>query len=206
MTKCGDYADKALVKLKVLAEKDLSELLETKVVIGIFQATNIGFIVPPITNWLTEYEDWENIDYANDGFEYNEYKENPELLQIEENPKGIIVAQAFVTTVLRSNCPVTGAPDAGDAYIYIKGVNPIDKESLLRYIVSFREHKEFHENCVERIYTRLWNKFTPDELFVYCAYVRRGSLDINPLRVSHVDLIPEQLISITSPFVKTLRQ
>ena len=201
MTKMGASPDTAIYNLRALAVKDLSELLETEVKVGIFSASE----KLQYTDWLNEYEDWECIDNVDQVGPF-EYKENPALLKEEENLDGLIVAQAFFTTVLRSNCRITFQPDHGTAYIYIKGYKPVDKKSLLKYLVSFREHQEFHENCVERIYKRLWDKFKPEELFVYCPYVRRGSLDINPIRVSHVDLLPNELVVVNIPYTKTSRQ
>ena len=83
--------------------------------------------------------------------------------------------------LLRSNCPVTNQPDMGSVLIRYRGPR-IDRESLLRYIVSFRQHRNFHEACVERMFLDLKNRCHPDELTVYARYNRRGGLDINPFR------------------------
>ena len=78
--------------------------------------------------------------------------------------------------------------------------------ALARYIVSFRDECHFHEEICECIYKRLWDLFTPKELAVTCLYARRGGIDINPTRVSHVDLLNDQLIDPDIPFSKTPRQ
>lgn len=83
--------------------------------------------------------------------------------------------------LLKSNCLVTSQPDWGSVVIRYSG-NKIDEESLLRYIISFREHNEFHEQCVERIFNDIMKVCRPVKLTVYARYVRRGGLDINPYR------------------------
>ena len=84
-----------------------------------------------------------------------------------------------------------------------KVVKPIN---LLKYIVSFRDENHFHEEICETIYTRMWSIFQPTELAVTCLYARRGGIDINPTRVSHVDLLTDRLIDSDIPFSKTPRQ
>ena len=93
------------------------------------------------------------------------------------------VAETLVSHLLRSNCPVTGQPDWGSVQIAYRGA-PIDHAGLLRYLVSFRTHNEFHEQCVERIFVDLMQRCAPQQLSVYARYTRRGGLDINPFRSS----------------------
>jgi len=93
------------------------------------------------------------------------------------------VAETLVSHLLRSNCPVTGQPDWGSVQIAYRGA-PIDHAGLLRYLVSFRTHNEFHEQCVERIFVDLTQRCVPRQLSVYARYTRRGGLDINPFRSS----------------------
>jgi 7-cyano-7-deazaguanine reductase len=93
------------------------------------------------------------------------------------------VAETLVSHLLRSNCPVTGQPDWGSVQITYHGA-PIDHAGLLRYLVSFRTHNEFHEQCVERIFVDLLQRCAPQQLSVYARYTRRGGLDINPFRSS----------------------
>ena len=94
-----------------------------------------------------------------------------------------LVEETLVSDLLRSNCPVTGQPDWGSVQIAYRGA-PMDREGLLRYLVSFRTHTEFHEQCVERIYMDLMAHCAPERLAVYARYTRRGGLDINPFRSS----------------------
>jgi 7-cyano-7-deazaguanine reductase len=82
---------------------------------------------------------------------------------------------------LKSNCLVTGQPDWASVQIQYIGA-PINHEGLLRYIIGFREHNEFHEQCVERIFTDILRQCKPQKLAVYARYTRRGGLDINPWR------------------------
>lgn len=94
------------------------------------------------------------------------------------------VEETLVSHLLKSNCPVTGQPDWASVQIAYRGP-AIDHAGLLRYLVSFREHAEFHEQCVERIFMDLSDRCAPMQLSVYARYTRRGGLDINPFRSSH---------------------
>jgi 7-cyano-7-deazaguanine reductase len=91
------------------------------------------------------------------------------------------VSEVLHSHLLKSNCLVTSQPDWGSVLIYYQG-GKIDRAALLRYLVSFRQHNEFHEQCVERIYCDLMRFCQPEELTVYARYTRRGGLDINPFR------------------------
>lgn len=96
---------------------------------------------------------------------------------------GVIAEEALVCHLFKSNCPVTGQPDWASVQIRYRGPR-IDREELLRYLVSFREHREFHEACVERIFADLRHRCAPTKLSVYARYTRRGGLDINPFRAT----------------------
>jgi 7-cyano-7-deazaguanine reductase len=91
------------------------------------------------------------------------------------------VEETLVSHLLKSNCPVTGQPDWASVQIGYSGLK-IDRAGLLRYLVSFRDHSEFHEQCVERIFLDLLRECAPAKLSVYARYTRRGGLDINPFR------------------------
>lgn len=92
--------------------------------------------------------------------------------------------------LLKSNCPVTGQPDWGSLYIYYRGTR-IDEASLLAYVISLRQHQDFHEQCAERTFHDIWQQCRPESLTVYARYVRRGGLDINPFRSSEPDIRAE---------------
>ncbi|MGP6445733.1 NADPH-dependent 7-cyano-7-deazaguanine reductase QueF [Rahnella aceris] len=98
------------------------------------------------------------------------------------NAKGAeIVEESLVSHLLKSNCLITHQPDWGSVQVQYRGPK-IDHEALLRYLVSFRHHNEFHEQCVERIFNDLLRCCQPEKLAVYARYTRRGGLDINPWR------------------------
>ena len=102
-----------------------------------------------------------------------------------------IVEEKLVSHLLKSNCLITNQPDWGTLHIHYVG-KKIDHENLLRYVVSFRQHNEFHEQCVERIFCDLMHYAKPEKLTVYARYTRRGGLDINPFR-SNFENLPENL-------------
>jgi len=108
------------------------------------------------------------------------YQPAPQLLAVQDGPA---VEETLVSHLLKSNCLVTGQPDWAMVVIRYRG-QPIDRAGLLRYIVSFREHNEFHEQCVERIFCDISRRCRPGALAVHARYTRRGGLDINPFRAS----------------------
>ena len=91
------------------------------------------------------------------------------------------IEEQLYSHLLKSNCPVTGQPDWGTVQVHYRGLN-IDHASLLTYLISFRQHQDFHEQCVERIFLDLQRLLEPEFLSVSARYVRRGGLDINPYR------------------------
>lgn len=102
----------------------------------------------------------------------------PELLVCDA---GRVIEESLYSHLLKSNCPVTGQPDWGSVVVEYRGA-ALQAESLLAYLVSFRQHADFHEQCVERIFLDLQRLLQPEKLTVYARYVRRGGLDINPYR------------------------
>lgn len=122
--------------------------------------------------------------------ECTRYQPAPELLTaaFDEQP----VTETLVSQLLKSNCLVTGQPDWGAIQIAYSGPQ-IAQEGLLQYLVSFRDHNEFHEQCVERIFTDIWHRCRPASLSVYARYTRRGGLDINPFRSSHPARLPPNI-------------
>lgn len=120
----------------------------------------------------------ENIDEID--AHSSRYTVAPELLTTES----VQVEEILCSDLLKSNCLVTNQPDWGSVRIAYKGAK-INREGLLKYIISFRNHNEFHEQCIERIFMDIQKKCTPEKLTVYGRYTRRGGLDINPVRSSH---------------------
>ncbi len=122
--------------------------------------------------------------------ECTQYTPAPELLTVTPNEQP--VSEVFVSNLLKSNCLVTGQPDWGSVQISYSG-DQIEQGGLLQYIVSYRNHNEFHEQCVERIFMDIWTRCKPTRLTVYARYTRRGGLDINPFRTSHPQALPRNV-------------
>jgi len=121
------------------------------------------------------------------------YQPEPRLLQVAT--AGEMVSEQLYSHLLKSNCLVTGQPDWGTVVIRYAGAR-IDHEGLLRYIISFREHNEFHEQCVERIFCDILRRCRPQALAVWARYTRRGGLDINPFRSTGHFEAPENVAEI----------
>lgn len=121
----------------------------------------------------------QNIDDAD--IEFTEYKVNPEFLKLADDET--IIEETLNSNLLKSNCLVTNQPDWASVQISYRG-RKIDHELLLRYIVSFRCHNGFHEQCVERIFLDIMQHCAPEQLTVHAKYTRRGGIDINPYRTN----------------------
>jgi 7-cyano-7-deazaguanine reductase len=119
--------------------------------------------------------------------ECTRYTPAPDLLTaaFDEQP----VDEVLTSDLLKSNCLVTSQPDWGSVQIAYSGPQ-IEQAGLLQYLVSFRNHNEFHEQCVERIFMDVWTRCRPVKLAVYARYTRRGGLDISPFRTSHPQALP----------------
>lgn len=132
---------------------------------------------------LTEFERpqghlIDDLDIAIDHYEFD-----AAILTNAADPTQI-VSETLCSNLLKSNCLVTSQPDWGSVTIRYQGPK-IDQEALLRYIISFRRHNEFHEQCVERIFTDISHYCQPQQLTVSARYTRRGGLDINPFRSNY---------------------
>jgi len=115
--------------------------------------------------------------------EVSSYELDPEFLRASGDE---IFDGWLCSHLLKSNCPVTGQPDWGSIFVYYRGAK-IDEAGLLQYLVSLRQHQDFHEQCVERTFRDISVRCQPEALTVYARYVRRGGLDINPFRSSMTD-------------------
>lgn len=210
MYKCGRNSGEALRFIEDTATADLSKLLETDVKVYLLQSHMIDRITAnkPCSVFNEQYATLENQYQVNDQtFEY--YSELPDLLQV--TPRATSLREDYSLKVhsglLKSNCRVTSQPDWGDVYIHMEGSgNTPCLNSLLKYIVSFRDECHFHEEICETIYVRLRDRYTPDKLAVTCLYARRGGIDINPCRASDTSLLPVNLIDATIPHIKTAKQ
>jgi 7-cyano-7-deazaguanine reductase len=159
-------------------------------------AASIGVrLVLPDAFAKEQVRELEGVDLDRLDIECTHSTPAPELLTaaFDEQP----VQEVLRSDLLKSNCLVTGQPDWGSVQIRYSGPQ-IDQGALLRYLVSFRNHNEFHEQCVERIFMDIRQRCQPIKLAVYARYTRRGGLDINPFRTSHPAALP--------PNVRTARQ
>ena len=185
-----------------IIQRDLSALLETEVTVVFFSDKSEEQIA------FSDLKNSQLIDLilpaTLESMEFAHFLETPELLKgnlTNENHE-----YAFRTDLLRSNCRVTNQPDWGDLFVRISTKYEIDLTSVVAYLVSFRKENHFHEEVVEMIYKRLSDIFNPDNLMVAAMYTRRGGIDINPIRVSHKELIDTAFLSTSSRLGKTLRQ
>ncbi|PXX97344.1 NADPH-dependent 7-cyano-7-deazaguanine reductase QueF [Halomonas sp. LBP4] len=120
--------------------------------------------------------------------EVSDYTPSADHLRVGEE----IVEETLHSHLLKSNCPVTGQPDWGSVLIRYRGPK-LDREGLLRYLIGYRQHQDFHEHCVEHIFTDLMTRARPERLLVLARYVRRGGLDISPWRGTPGERPPEPL-------------
>lgn len=201
MTRLGKTPEDVIQNIVNTSSEDLSKLLETDVSVSVRPANSF---CPP---WRTDsyHERPILLDLLSPQLEITDYAEAPQHL-ITNGVSEQSIEQKFYSTLLRSNCRVTNQPDAGDVYFYIKSKSLVDPVGLLKYIISFRNENHFHEEVCEAMYTRLHKAYEPEALMIACYYVRRGSLDINPIRASHAHLIPTDFTDNNSKYPKTPRQ
>lgn len=109
-------------------------------------------------------------------------RREPEAAMLQCDAATVVEEQLY-SHLLRSLCPVTGQPDWATLWLHYRGP-ALDHAALLSYILAYREHQEFHEQCVERIYRDIWQRCRPEFLHLQAFYTRRGGLDINPFRSS----------------------
>ncbi|EAT17261.1 NADPH-dependent 7-cyano-7-deazaguanine reductase QueF [Desulfuromonas acetoxidans] len=104
------------------------------------------------------------------------------------------VEETLYSHLLKSNCLITSQPDWASVWISYRG-GRLERRALLAYLISFRQHNEFHEQCVERIFADLMRYCHPQSLTVYARYTRRGGLDINPWRSTEPGTAPQWRLS-----------
>ncbi|MFT6408315.1 MAG: 7-cyano-7-deazaguanine reductase [Arenicella sp.] len=162
----------SIEQLCSVLENDLSVIAEGSVLVELFTADdNRSFAAVDLPG-----ECIDEIDISID-----EFRLSPQLLSTL--PKAQQVSETLHSHLLKSNCLITNQPDWASVVIRYSGLQ-IDREALLRYLISFRLHNEFHEQCVERIFCDILALCKPKELSVQALYTRRGGLDINPFRTS----------------------
>ncbi len=163
-------------------EQDLSKAAEAEVKLDLFQVDDLA-ISQPQGICIDDQEPTSLVNYP-----------DASLLSLDERAETQaenIEVQLF-SHLLRSNCPVTGQPDWGTVFIRYQGKKPCYR-SILAYIISYRQHNGFHEQCVEQIFADIWQILKPEKLMVYATYTRRGGLDINPCRVSDESWMPSPI-------------
>ena len=174
---------------KTLA-KDLSATAGVKAQVKLFAVDNC-----PALDINADNQEVICID--NEDISVESYQYQPELLRnSQEHDLNEIITENLVSHLLKSNCLITNQPDWASVYISYEG-QAINHGLLLKYLISFRQHNEFHEQCVERIFCDLQTYCNLKKLTVFARYTRRGGLDINPFRSTHL---------ITAPQNRTLRQ
>ena len=210
MFRCGDQPVDVLDFIDQKATEDLSALLETTVHVHTQPANFIakGDAVLDRYNYRTIESIYSQEELSE--MTLNTYSESPELLEMEDSSEEVKSEEVrWHSSLLKSNCRVTSQPDWGDVYIMYKGQTHVTSDSLLKYIVSFRDECHFHEEICETIYKRLHDVLSPEELVVTCLYARRGGIDINPVRASNNALIARECGDLVDPFVmhvKTAKQ
>ncbi|MCB1669341.1 MAG: NADPH-dependent 7-cyano-7-deazaguanine reductase QueF [Pseudomonadales bacterium] len=156
-------------KVAAVLEEDLSTCVNGPVMVDLYTLDNYarqGLQVMP-GHCL------DNLDVKVDT-----YQPDASLLRLDD---GGIVSESLYSHLLKTNCPVTGQPDWASVLVKYTG-SPINRESLLAYLISYRDHQDFHEQCVERIFMEILEVCQPRELEVCARYTRRGGIDINPYR------------------------
>ena len=203
----GDTVAEALVNLEVVISNDLSDLLGVTVHVSLYDASLAMQNRPSTVSLAIEdihvYKTLETI-VDTSALKTNTYTEDRNLLQWATSE--VQTVQAYHSALLKSNCRVTGQPDWGDVYIKIVSNKIVDPASLLKYIISFRGENHFHEEIIETIYRRLDSAIAPTQLLVQGLYVRRGGIDINPVRASAEGLIFGPFVKSNCGCIQTNRQ
>lgn len=169
----------SITELQLIVKRDLERCIESDVEVRIVSPDNArSFNIQPLTG--------QSIDDLD--VECSVYIVEPEYLKVEDNE----VSEILYSDLLKSNCLVTNQPDWGSVQITYTG-KKINREGLLKYLVSFRNHNEFHEQCIERIFVDIMKQCKPTALTVYGRYTRRGGLDINPYRSTEPNNFPGNL-------------
>jgi 7-cyano-7-deazaguanine reductase len=177
-------------EVEEILSRDLSSIAGVPAQVKLFNVEQCTALAIKLANQETICIDDEDVTVDN-------YQYQPHLLeqaQVQSSTK--IINEKLVSHLLKSNCLITNQPDWASIYISYQG-QAINHSKLLHYLISFRQHNEFHEQCVERIFCDLKRYCQLEELTIFARYTRRGGLDINPFRSTHISCAPE---------ARTLRQ
>ncbi|MEP1447595.1 MAG: NADPH-dependent 7-cyano-7-deazaguanine reductase QueF [Paraglaciecola sp.] len=167
----------SITSVRETISKDLSQCAGEKVNVLLFKAAEFSQM---------QIESFDAVSIDDLDIEVHGYQLDSSNL----TAKGQLVSETLSSDLLKSNCLITNQPDWGSVCIRYQGPQ-INHEGLLRYLISFRQHNEFHEQCVERIFCDIMSHCKPQKLSVYARYTRRGGLDINPFRSNFENIYPE---------------
>ena len=159
-------------------ERDLSRIAGAPIDVALFDVDDPALAAQPLPG-----ECLDDLD-----IEIDRYTPATDYLRAGQE----VVEETLYSHLLKSNCPVTGQPDWGSVMIRYRGPK-MDREGLLRYLVGYRQHQDFHEHCIERVFIDLMTQNRPERLLVLARYLRRGGLDISPWRGTPGERPPEPL-------------
>ncbi|AFZ83896.1 7-cyano-7-deazaguanine reductase [Candidatus Kinetoplastibacterium blastocrithidii TCC012E] len=166
----------SVAEVKSILNKDISNALQCPIFIKIITPKNFHRLY--IENISKDAICIDDIDVKIDT-----YEPSPELLKLSYNTEEKIVSETIISRMFRSRCPVTGQPDWANIKIKYTGMK-ISHSSILKYIISYRNHLGFHEHCIDKIFIDISKSCKPNYLSIYGNFTRRGGIDINPWRTS----------------------
>jgi len=184
MTRLGKNRKEGISLLLQTVQNDLDRVLESLPTVSFFDYSD---------EKENDFSSWEILEekYDLNDLIFEDYNENPAILESDKESSEFRIG----SNLLRSNCRVTFQPDWGSVFIHFKGKEGPTPQSLIKYIVSFRNENHFHEEVCEMIYKRLWDAYNPEELLVACLYTRRGGIDISPVRTNKIPLLPAVILN-----------
>ncbi len=166
---------------KFASAEDVRQVLQADLSACAGEPVEVKLILPEQFSSL-QFQEFNGTLLDSLDVEIDQYSPNTQYLAVAKNETGI--QETLVSHLLKSNCLITSQPDWASIQIRYEG-KAIEHEGLLKYLISFRQHNEFHEQCVERIYNDIMQHCQPDKLTVCARYTRRGGLDINPFRSNY---------------------
>ena len=166
---------------KFASAEDVRQVLQADLSACAGEPVEVKLILPEQLSSL-QFQEFTGTLLDSLDVEIDQYSPNTQYLTVAKNETGI--QETLVSHLLKSNCLITSQPDWASIQIRYEG-KAIEHEGLLKYLISFRQHNEFHEQCVERIYNDIMQHCQPDKLTVCARYTRRGGLDINPFRSNY---------------------
>ena len=166
---------------KFASAEDVRQVLQADLSACAGEPVEVNLILPEQFSSL-QFQEFNGTLLDSLDVEIDQYSPNTQYLTVAKSEAG--VQETLVSHLLKSNCLITSQPDWASIQIRYEG-KAIEHEGLLKYLISFRQHNEFHEQCVERIYNDIMKHCQPDKLTVCARYTRRGGLDINPFRSNY---------------------